>query len=294
MQSPVEVVIYRSEQLPELVAAVILNHKFGSETINVPAKTPLPFDKTSGKCAVVYGSYYDEKAMEKLTKDAKEVTVHMYEVDARNRYGVILENCGYRFWIGLVDSYKRSYAGYTWERYMEEKPPRALELLDLKGRSNYKDDADVKPFIEWLYVTGQTFERVRDVLFTDKYDMENCIKLGSHYQKKSESLVGSICDAAGWYTMFSGKYKTACVDATRPIELVGEELCARGADIAIITRFDHQAKKHRYSLYTCNPSIIAVQVTQGAGYDAGGNHKISDFLTDESIDKFIAKNEVAN
>jgi hypothetical protein len=103
-------------------------------------------------------------------------------------------------------------------------------------------------------------------------------------QSSAQHLPGRAAES---YTTTTGT-RVAMIDAQRQIELIGEELCrTHKADFAIITRYDHVAKRTRYTIYNIRANASAVAWARELGFDAGGSERISGFTSEQSVRPFL-------
>jgi hypothetical protein len=298
--TPTTAVVYRSENLPELAAAVIIQRFLSAVMVNVKSVSELQkASLQAGQVVLLFGSYYKKEELEAICKDRslERVLVHMYLADAaaRDASKSAVGNEDHKdaapVTVECVDATKTSYAAFSWQTYApadkRDAMPETLKLMDAKGRSDYTSDARMKPFVEWLYTKGCSAQLVHMALFDPSFDLKQCIADGALFAEKSDSLVQSIGSTAGFYPTNDGLV-IAVVDAQRQIELIGEELCrARGADYAVITRFDHKAKQTRYTFYTIRSDRNAVAYARGLGFDAGGTQRISGCVSNTAVPAFL-------
>lgn len=230
---------------------------------------------------VIFGSYYKKEDLDELAKshELTQILVHLYLADAKER--------GIPGDAGASSASKISYETVDAPEEKRAHMPETLKLIDTKGRSDYKSDARMKPFIEWLYTKGCDKHLVHMVIFDASFSLDTALAEGKLYVEKADSLVKSICSAAGWYTTKSG-IRVAVVDAHRQIELIGEELCrAQHADLAVITRFDHKSRCTRYTFYATGAVNAVRWARKFGGDEAGGTERISGFISKTPVPQFL-------
>jgi hypothetical protein len=289
-------VIFRGDQLPELVSAVILKRKANFTTTDVKETRKLPATMDSStKNVVLFGSYYDPKAIVNFAQEFKldEVLIHLFESDMKAKAESLNENPSDVVFYEPVDENKESFIGYTWNRYVKKEDSidhssDVLNYLDEKARAVYKNP-NTRAFIEWLYVKGVSFALIDELLFSQVHDIGKAIEIGNRYAEKSDSLVGVYANAAGLYQfqLLGQKYHVKIVDSTFMIELIGLKL-AESCDIAIVSRFDHKFKQYRYTAFTAHDFNL-VQLFSQLGYSNGGWKRCTGFSTNQSVSEMIQK-----
>jgi hypothetical protein len=305
-------IVYRSDILPEIAAVATVQLAQGLEPLaarsfdqletqikSLSSNKPLDVLK-------VLGSSYSPEQLQGLQKTYQigQVEIFLYAGNATARKidptSASLAPLVYH----LVDETQCSYATHMWQATMNGAPvPPCIALIDMRGRNDLTSDARTLPFCEWVQTQGASVDLLKQLITSGTLEqLDAQVRAGQSYLVKTDSGVSAIASAAGWYTsdVFSDDkekartLRVAVVDAQRLIELVADHLCTKqGADLAIITRFDHVALKSRYTFYTTSTTgVNALELARSMGYDAGGNARMAGFVSDESIAIFLTKGKM--
>ncbi len=295
--SSVKLVVYRPDQFTESTAA-IFHQMDGYELVPVKSNESVIIRvneiKGDGRVVTslkVYGTYYSDVDLNILNRISPgRVTVLAPEkaIIAKYSSSGICEDVRFEYPGGDI-----GFIANAWKSTQKDGSgiPYLIKLLDAKGRSDFSDQ-NVNALIEYIYVTQEVqpavIKDMYDEMWNQKFTLDSYLAAGRVYKEKSDSMVRAIVKKAGTHILFHG-HSCLVVDANIQIELIGEALCAKGASIGVITRYDHILNKNRITLYQVGV-VNLVQLATDAGYSAGGTDKAVGFVTNQSVAEFISHN----
>lgn len=282
------VVIYRNNvRISERVAAVILAeyHKFqlvGCDT-NEITKDVLP---SSIQLAIVFGSCFSVEDIKAVAEKSAAVEIYGFA--------------------GSLDKYRNVSFHVILVEFREGESEVSDRIIKLYAPLFVPFDSDVKVFLNCMHqkALGGFMERsakaVIEFLYTHDVDdaylrsaitgafaVHSIAEQGQHYVTKTQSLGKGLASKAGHYHCFG--YNVRIVDSTLLVEAATNAMCKDGADIAIISRFDHLSKKYRYTMQTQRNDIDLLSFRTKYGFDCGGCSKQIGFLHELDPRSFIEK-----
>jgi len=286
------VVIYRNNvRISERVAAVILQeyHKFqlvGCDTNQI--KDVLP---SSIQLAVVFGSYFSVEAVKAIAQKSAAVEIYGF-AGSLKKYNDLSSNVVLiEFQEGDSEVSDRIIKMYA-PRFVPENEDAKVFLRCIHQKAFGKEmELSAKALMEFIYTHDVNDEWLRFAI-KGMLTIKTIVSMGSNYVEKTASLGKGLASKAGHYHCFG--YNVRIVDSTLLVEAATNAMCKDGADIAIISRFDHLSKKYRYTMQTNRNDIDLLSFRTKYEFDCGGCSKQIGFLHELDPRSFIEKFKTEN
>jgi len=152
-------------------------------------------------------------------------------------------------------------------------------------------ERSAKAVTEFLYTYDVDDAYLRRAI-TGEFGINAIAQQGRSYIDKTESLGKGLASKAGRYHCFG--YNIRIVDSTLLVEAATNAMCKDGAEIAIISRFDHLSKKYRYTMQTQRNDIDLLSFREKYKFDCGGCRTQIGFLHGLDPRSFIEKFKTEN